>query len=596
MKKQLFNVLLCGAVAIASASFVTSCNNEEIDKLETRVTVLEGMVRQLESDLQAAMVTGATITSASQDASGAWTIVLSDGKTIKIDPSTGGGSVTVEETADAFVFTVNGNTYAIPKGGAGVQLVYAPEYEDGIVVLGNEAPTVRFLTNADINLANTTFDVAEAHELLTRAGGTELFAVKDPKIEDGFLVLTLKGLGCKAGGTYAVSIVANIGNAKAISNYFTVKVEETFHDDSEQIGDFVINGQYNPTAVDDFGFCSATIPGDKLVSGINLKSIFDQLPDGATIELAKQAAQPGGKAQEKYDLIAEALDADGNFAWKHAPRTDFNADAQHGFLIKVMAGDITKAKIYIQIDNPLANGDIDWFPGFKGQFEAEWHSRTEALGMGEQTVDLAKIFNLNNEMVFMGDGDGESVNPDYEINLIFGGKEFFTAYTECVVTMPGDAEKVILENNGEKLVPGDYGKLFLCPDNDGIGWYNRALNVDYQECPETLVWDDAEQTTFTDRGAIGIDWWWGDPNGNVRNINNERNELVKYYGIIVDNDGVLHTGEKYCGFAMRLGIGLYFDYAYGSKCLKADQMGLLFFNRRRQPEGFRNPVKSQFGL
>ena len=595
MKKLCFKVLLIGAAIFSLASLV-GCNKDELKNLETRVTVLEGMTRQLESDLQAAIVTGSTILSASQAADGTWTLNLSDGKTITISPSAGGSDVKVEETSTAFIFTVNGNTYAIPKGGAGVQLVYSPEFADGIVKLGNEAATVRFLVNTTIDLNNTTFDVAEAHELQTRGSfGSELFSVKDPTLDGNFLVLTLKGLGCKAGLTYAVSVVANIGESQAISNYFTVVVDETFHDDSEQIGDFTIKSEYNPTEVDAFGFCSATISGEKLVAGMNLKDMFDKLPDGAKIEIAKQAAQPGGKAQEKFDLIAEALDAEGNFAWKHAPYTDFNENEQHGFLIKVMTGDITKAKIYVQIDNPLANGDIDWFPGFGGQFEAEWHSRTEALGMGEQTIDLEYQFNLNNERVYMGDGDSQSVNPDYDINLIFGGKEFFTAYTNLVVTMPGDAEKVILENNGEKIVPGDFGKLFLAPDNVGLGWFNRALNVDYQECPETLVWDDAEQTTFTDRGAIGIDWWWGNVDF-PRFIDNERNALVQYYGLYIDNDGVFHTGEKYCGFAMRLGIGLYFDYAYGCKNLKKDQMGLMFINRRRQPEGFRNPVKSQFGV
>lgn len=595
MKKQLIKVLLCGAVAIVSASMFTSCNNEAIDDLNTRVTVLEGMVRQLESDLQAAMVTGATITSSSQDAAGVWTLVLSDGKTIKIDPSTG-AAVSVVETADAFIINVGENAYAIPKGGAGVQLVYSPEYADGIVMIGNDGATVKFLVNAPINLTTTSFDVAEAHEVLTRAlGGSDLFSVKNPKLEGDFLVLTLKGLKCKAGGAYAVSIVANIGTSQAISNYFTVQVSDDFADTSEQIGDFTIKSEFAPTAIDGAGFCSVTVPGEALVKGFDLYSMFDQIPNGSTIELAKQAAQPGGKAQEKYEIISEALGEDGNFAWKHAPYTDFNENEQHGFLIKVVANDVTKAKIYVQIDNPLANGDIDWFPGFGGQFEAEWHSRTTPLGMGEQTIDLARQFNLNNELVYMGDGDSDSVNPEHDINLIFGGKEFFTAYTNLCVTMPGDPEKVIIENNGEKIVPGDFGALFLAPDNVGLGWFNRALNVDYQECPETLVWDDAEQTTFTDRGAIGIDWWWGNVDF-PRFIDNERNALVVHYGLYIDQNGVFHTGENYCGFAMRLGVGLYFDYAYGCKNLKKDQMGLLFINRRRQPDGFRNPVKSQFGV
>ena len=603
MKKQLIKVLLCGAVAIVSASMFTSCNNEAIDDLTTRVTVLEGMVRQLESDLQAAMVTGATITNATQDANGAWTIVLSDGKSIKIDPSTGGGSssVSVEETADAFVFTVNGNTYAIPKGGAGVQLVYSPEYVDGIVSVGNDGATVRFLVNTSINLDNTTFDVAEAHELLTRiSGGSDLFTVKDPKMEGDFLVLTLKGASCKGGATYAVSVVANIGTSQAISNYFTVVVDNGFVDNSEQIGDFTIKSEFAPTEVDEAGFCSVTVPGEVLVGGFDFLTMFDQKPEGAKIEIAKSGSQPGGKAQEKYALIAEALGTDGIFAWKHAPRTDFNVDEQHGFLIKLVADDVTKAKVYVTIDNPLANPDIDWFPGFGGQFECEWHSRTEPLGLGAQTIDLQYIFNVDHGKVYLPEAfdDSQTTNPDYEINLIFGGQEFFQAYTNCYVALPDDNDKTILEFNGEKLAPGDYGKKFLCPDNEGIGWFNRNLNVDFSgdEVPGPYTWDNEEQSTFEDKGLVGIDWWWGDPNGNPLNIQNECNALVKYYGIYIDNNGVFHTNENYCGFPMRLGIGAYFDYAYGTKCLKPDQFGLMFINRRRAPEGMRLPDKKRFNL
>lgn len=602
MKKQLIKVLLCGAVAIASASVFTSCNNEAIDDLTTRVTVLEGMVRQLESDLQAAMVTGATITSASQDASGAWTIVLSDGKSIKIDPSTGGGSsITVEETANAFVITVNGNEYAIPKGGAGVQLVFAPEFADGKVFVGNDGATVKFLVNTNIDLASTTFDVAEAHELQTRASfGSDLFTVKDPAIDGNFLVLTLKGVGCSAGVTYAVSIVANVGTSYAVSNYFTVVVSDDYADTSEQIGDFAINGQYNPTAVDEAGFCSVTVPGDALVTGFDFLTMFDQKPEGAKIEIAKAGSQPGGKAQEKYDYIAEALGADGIFAWKRAPRTDFNVNDQHGFLIKLVANDVTKAKVYVQIDNPLANPDIDWFPGFGGQFECEWHSRTEPLGLGAQTIDLQYIFNVDHGKVYLPEAfdDSQTTNPDYEINLIFGGQEFFQAYTSCYVALPDDNEKTILEFNGDKLAPGDYGKKFLCPDNEGIGWFNRNLNVSWSgdEVPGPYVWDNEEQGECAGQDEVGIDWWWGDPNGNPLNIQNEANALVNFYGIYIDHDGVFHTNENYCGFPMRLGIGAYFDYAYGTKCLKPDQFGLMFINRRRAPEGMRMPDKKRFGL
>lgn len=599
MKKQLIKVLLCGAIAIVSASMFTSCNTKAIDDLSTRVTVLEGMVRQLESDLQAAMVTGSTITSATQDANGAWTIVLSDGKSIKIDPSTGGGSVSVEETASAFIFTVNGKEYTIPKGGAGVQLVFAPEFADGKVIIGNDGATVKFLVNSNIDLASTTFDVAEAHELLTRASfGSELFTVKDAKIEGNFLILTLKGSGCSAGATYAVSIVANIGTSYAVSNYFTVAVSDDYQDTSEQIGDFTIKSDFTPTAIDEAGFCSVTVPGEVLVGGFDFLTMFDQKPEGAKIEIAKSGAQPGGKAQEKYDIIAEALGADGVFAWKRAPRTDFNADAQHGFLIKLVADGITKAKIYVQIDNPLANSEINWFPGYGGGVEIEWHSRTEALGFGAQTIDLPYLFNLSHEKVYMPEADfddSQTTNPDYDLNLFFGdGKGFYNAYNNLYVTVPGDEDKVIIEFDGDKIAAGDYGKKFLCPDNEAIAWYNRGFNCNLGEGGDDGVILDNEEQTLINKDDIGIDWWWGDPNGNPRNIKNEAPALVQYYGVYIDKDGVLHTGEKYCGFAMRLAFGAYFDYAYGTKCILADQFGLLYINRRRQPEGFRVPDKNMF--
>lgn len=601
MKKQLIKVLLCGAVAIASASVFTSCNNEAIDDLTTRVTVLEGMVRQLESDLQAAMVTGATITSATQDASGAWIIVLSDGKTIKIDPSTGGGgSIKVEETPSAFIFTVDGKEYTIPKGGAGVQLVFAPEYADGKVMIGNDGATIKFLVNSNIDLASTTFDVAEAHELATRASfGSDLFTVKDPAIDGNFLVLTLKGVGCSASTTYAVSVVANIGTSYAISNYFTVVVSDDYQDTSEQIGDFTIADQFNPTGIDEAGFCSATVPGESLIAGFDLNTLFSQKPEGATVELAKAGSQPGGKAQEKYDIIAEAFGDGGVFAWKRAPRTDFNVDAQHGFLIKLVADGITKAKVYVQIDNPLANGDINWFPGYGGGVEIEWHSRTEALGFGEQTIDLPYLFNFAHERIYMPEADfddSQTTNPDYDLNLFFGdGKGFYNAYNNLYVTVPGDEDKVIIEFDGDKIAAGDYGKKFLCSDNEGVAWYNRGFNCNLGEGgDEGVILDNAEQTLLPNKDDIGIDMWWGDPNGNPRNINNEAPAVVKYYGVYIDKDGVIHTGEKYCGFSMRLAFGAYFDYAYGTKCILADQFGLIYINRRRQPEGFRVPDKNMF--
>ena len=93
MKKHLISALLIGAMVVPA--FV-ACDNKGLDDLTRRVEVLEGAWHQTQKDLQNAVVTGLTVTSANQ-ADGVWTIVLSDGKNIVIDTKGGGGAaVSVE--------------------------------------------------------------------------------------------------------------------------------------------------------------------------------------------------------------------------------------------------------------------------------------------------------------------------------------------------------------------------------------------------------------------------------------------------------------------------------------------------------------------
>ena len=69
MKKHILTALLVGAIAMLSTLFVTSCN-KQTEELNTRVTVLEGLVKDLEQQIKAAVVTGSTIINADQDEHG----------------------------------------------------------------------------------------------------------------------------------------------------------------------------------------------------------------------------------------------------------------------------------------------------------------------------------------------------------------------------------------------------------------------------------------------------------------------------------------------------------------------------------------------
>ncbi len=69
MKKSFFSALFIGAITTVSMVAVQSCKSD-IEDLKTRVSVLEGMTRELKADLQNAMVTGSTIITSSQAADG----------------------------------------------------------------------------------------------------------------------------------------------------------------------------------------------------------------------------------------------------------------------------------------------------------------------------------------------------------------------------------------------------------------------------------------------------------------------------------------------------------------------------------------------
>ena len=238
MKKQFFSALLCGAVVLSAGTFV-SCENQ-YDELSSRVTVLEGYISEIKAQLGKALMTGASITSATQDAKGNWTFVLSNGDTVVINASTGGGttagggsSVTVTQGEGNFTITVDGESYTIPTGASVNSLVYVPEYVDGKVLLGNDGAKVRFLATPAVDVAKAQFDIAVAEELKTRA--SSLIKIESAVAENGYVVLTLKGLAVQAGKSYVVVVSMTSGGTTITSDAFTVEVASEFSFESEAL-------------------------------------------------------------------------------------------------------------------------------------------------------------------------------------------------------------------------------------------------------------------------------------------------------------------------------------------------------------------------
>ncbi|MDL2299401.1 hypothetical protein LJC21_01685 [Bacteroides sp. OttesenSCG-928-E20] len=568
MKKLFINVFLCGALVLSTGTF-TSCDYDD-DELKSRMSVIEVAVADLKAQLANALTTGASIVDAKQDANGVWTLKLSNNQTIVIKGSTGGGGgsdVTVVDNGTSFTITVNGTEYVIPKGAAVNSLVYSPEYADGIVVIGNAGANVKLLATPVVSgdaLKNATFNIAEAHKLATRAG-SDLFEINgDVTLDGDLLVVPVKATEIvEPGASYAVSILMNVGGTSISSNYFTMKVSEQFSVDvPEEIGGFEIKSEYSPKELAD-GFSELTIKGGALLKITDFKDLFSTLPANAEFSIARKVQQPGGHAQEKYDILSNSLAKSGAWGFSQRPGTSFNDNKDRpGFLIIISSEGVIKAKIYVVINDELAG--VNFVGLFNTQAEAEWGGREKFLPMGAQVLDIQQMFN----------------EYETEFPIIHGGKdEFFGNWLKYMVTLEDDGD--VIYNDSEKLVLGEVGKDYAAGSR-GIYWFNHGFAI---YVPEALATENGKYRGSDDKlysggEGYGYDFWGrgvgeGDP-----------------WNVVIDPvTAKVSIPETYTGYGLRLGIGAAYEYAYGDKRLSsADQMGLFFFNRRLAPEGATMPA------
>jgi hypothetical protein len=574
MNKRFLNALLCGVVIFSAGTF-SSCNNDDIDDLKSRISVIEVAIEDLKDQLSNAVKTGATIVSV-EETNGTYKLTLSDGKTITITTGTGGGSsITVEKNDNNVIITVDGTEYVLPMGSAVNSLIYSPENVSGIVDIGNSGATVNFLATPAINsdgLSNAAFDIAEAHEL--KAGGNGMFKVDGEVTLDGdFIKVPIKALGVEAGKAYAVAVLMNLSGTAISSNYFTVKVSDDFSFASEELVTPAFTGGVSDGAEVSEGFWTATLPETDAVSFLG-EFNFNTLVSLPSINAADLRFELGAKAnqngnvQDKYDFFRSCLSENGVWKMQGRPGTNCNKkdgdEKPDGVLINVVVNDVVKAKIYWKVIDPLAN--IDFHGGL---------------------VNFSEHMEYGNPLdgvVGVGEGEGIIVNPgENSIDLartLIGGKlslvhgnglNFLNSFNAYSVKS-GDEDLVM--SDGTKLVVTDAGKKYT-KFSKGLNWFNIQTSIAKSQ-RRNWAMDNAAKQAFAQSDCNGeiVSGWDG-----------VSVEDLAAKGISITSDGFIKTTADYGGWALRVGMGLEFEYDYGLKPISNGCLVFLWINRRTSAEG-----------
>ena len=578
MNKQFIKVLLCGAMVLSTGTFISCNNDDDIDDLKSRVSVVETAIGDLKADLDKALKTGASIVEVKLDEkTGIYTLSLSDGQKIVIKP--GGGNISVTMTDTEAIINVNGTEYKLPLGSAVNSLIYSPETIDGIVEIGNTGAIVKFLPRPALtSIEGAEFTIAESH-VLTRAADGEQFKVNGvASLDGGFIVVPIKALGeAEAGKMYAVSLQMKFRGTVIGSNYFNVKVADDFSAVAEDLGGVTIKADYAPRDLAD-GFKEMTINGLDLLGTLNFNNLFSELPDKAEFIVASSSKQPGGKAQEKVDMLKESLKSDGTWKFSTRPGTSFNDNEERpGFLLNVVADDVVKAKIYVVIVDELA--DVDFTAnGLVGNYEAEWGGTEKAQPLGAGKLNFPRALS----------------KYETDIPTIHNGADgFFPNWLKYSIKM-GDEELIF--NNGSTLEMGDLAKKYA-EGCRGIYYFFRGFAV---YVPASLGTDgkytDVNGKTYDAGEGYGYDGWMGQYNEYINDPVGFYNNIKEWgFGDFTmdEKTGDFNFPESYTGYGLRIAFDAGYEYAYGVKPLHAagaDQLGMLFINRRVAPEGATMPA------
>lgn len=567
MRKVFFNALLAGAMILTGVSF-SACSKDN-DDLETRITAIEGYFNE---------AVGATVISATQAADGSWTLTMSDGKVITTPPSKSGSEVTVTENENNFIITVNGTQYVIPKAAAACQLIYSPQFEDGIEVYDGSTINVQFQMSPRLaNLDNAQIDIQEAHELRTR-GNSELFKVVDgASITGEMLMVPVQATGAEEGKTYAVNMVIMQNGKTYISNYFRIKVNSN-NFVVESLEDYgfassVVDAQKSEVtqsaAGTDTWHWNATIPAD-LVDDFNMADFFTGLPAGATFEVAGASKQLNKKAQNAAAVLQSSLAANGSWSLSGRPGCDF----EEGFMVNILVDGVVKMKVNWIFIDPLK--EVSFKGGFNNLSEHMEICPEDGSGYwapGANSWDIQKAFSA------VYDGD------DSQVPMQHGGSQAFLHEQWGKYSVQMKEEGDIIFHDGTRLALGDLGKKYA-KHSKGVYWYlggtavtssNRRNIADKPEDEAALI----EKFGGNCNGEIISGWDW---------IPYEDwHDLI---GIDITESGVMTTGPQYPGWGLRIHARAAYEYAYGQRYIGDGDGGIafLFINRRGAAEGVIDPA------
>ena len=568
MKKQLISVLLIGAMV---APVFLSCEGSKLNDLDKRVTALEGAWHKTEQAVQSAVTAGYTILSANQT-DGVWTLKLSDGQTIVIAPGNGGGAdIAIEEKADAFVITINGTAYAIPKASPIGSLVFVPEDGSDLVLVGNDGATVKFLaTPAFASLDGISFGIADAREVVTKAG-ENLFSVNSPALEDGLLSINVKGTGAEAGKVYIVALKATVQGAAISSNYFRAKIDDGFNFEPEALEAPVFADGIVASEVGD-SYRAALPASADFLGEFDIKSLFKELPAGdVSFELAP-AEEQNGQVASRYDFFKSCIVDGHNWKMQGRPGTSCYDPDKDGIYIFAKVNDQIKSKIFWTVNDPIRTGlssfgrdddatygDIHYSPDFPESQHMEYRTMVPA---GENHISFIELFmkskiNEENDYLWFQHGDAPKA-IEWIQNLSIS------------VAEPGD----ILYSDGTTLALGDLGAS-LARHSKGIWWQSTQPSI-LSSSRDNLS-DEQKQAVKDEfgtecNGEIISGW-----DGNAWDVH----EQLGFDW----NEKEFVTTAAYTGTGFRFGLGLRFEYDYGQIRIGGWHTAYMFFNRRLAPEG-----------
>lgn len=561
MNKKSIKTMLYGTMfSVALSGVLVSCNNSDIDDLNSRVTVIEGLIAQTQTQLSELQQAGASIKSATQDAEGAWVLELSDGRTIKLSSGSG---ITVVENDNNFIFKVDGQEYVILKGAAAASLVYSPEYEDGLVLINSTDPvTVSFLVNGKqiTNLDGAEIAILEAHELKTRAGGSSQFKIAEGATVSGnMLNIPVKALGVEADKSYAACIIVKVNGTEYVSNYFTIKMGPSFFFSTEELEDYGFAASVTDAVKGEQNVWSATLPV-ALEDGVDFASLFTGLPAGCTFQIGQQV---GRVSEQALTALRSGLSSDGKFDFTTRPGQDF-AD---GFVVNVVLNDVVKMKVNWKYVDPIK--DVD----FRGVYDGKCGAHIEIRG-GDNSADW-NIFPAGVNDLDLAKDFSKAANGDITYSPMHDGGRFINElWTQYTASYKQDGD--IIFHDGTRYVEGEVGQK-LKKGSRGIYWVSYQVSVGSSNRRN-------QERPYDEGSNDNISWCGGNCNGELTwdGIGGKGEELL---GIRLNENGHLVTTENYKGWNMRIGIWIEFEYLYGQKTIGGDALVWTWLNRRACPEG-----------